>query len=1007
MTERVTILGGGLSGLTTAFNLTTAEQAGRYDVTVYQHGWRLGGKCATGRNEDFGNRIQEHGLHVFMGQYDNAFEMVQTLYKEAQNPPFDDWRKGFSQEPNVTLMEKLADGWVPWEVPAPIFPGTPGIGTPPTIWERMIQFIEWIASQIFDIHRDHLHSDTTHWAERIAAHILSETSHIAYGVAAGFVHTIHATLDTLQKNTTAHHHENHIHLAKNLTQLRDWIQTQAKPHLDDHHDFRRAMVIIEIGLATIIGGLLDGLLIDPDANLERVNQTEYKHWLRSHGCAEFAVESAVIRGLYDLIFAYEGGDWQSDGNTEAGTMFMSLMNTSRYRGALLWKFNTATGDLVMSPMYEVLKARGVKFKFFHRVDELIPSETGNWIGQVKLGRQVNIKGQDYDPFRILPSGQRVWPDRPIYDRIQDGEKLKESGADLESHWTQWKDQGDPLTLKMGDDYDWLVLAIPPGAHPTICKKLMAQKPDWNAMVNKIQTTATQSIQTWMDKDEKNLGWKYSSVTGAYDKIGLDTWSDISEVLATETWPASSGVVSEQIACGPLPCPQFPPAKTDTDYPVKAYTKVAKNLENFLTQDAELFWPEGFGQHIDSPVKSKYIRANVDPTERYTLTVTGSTKYRFKTNESGYRNLILTGDWILNGQNQGSFEATTISGKLASKAISGIPKTIFRIDADKYVTPSPHTPAPNAKPPFISHGGLATFPGPIKFTDLTMNAFLLNADMTKLQDFCTRIFTNPSSGNIQVLPLAPVMMMTIVDIPKGVFVDSPQMGWSGEKELAFWIPVVRVKMENGKLQATHFNMTMPYLALDNPTAIASGREIFGYWKKRGWINMPKTPKQDLTVDLFSTQRFGPTSEEKRNRWLTLSPLGATENKTLAGIDTFADGIKALHAHLDPEITKWHAGLGFDLEMLGELMKGQIPQLFLKQFRDIENGNMACYQAITEANANVTSFQAFPKALLYNMQIAHLDSSPVAQDFGIDPMQTVLGAQLKFSMDVQPGKTLWEA
>jgi uncharacterized protein with NAD-binding domain and iron-sulfur cluster len=39
----------------------------QYDVTIYQRGWRLGGKDASGRNREYGQRIEEHGLHMWMG----------------------------------------------------------------------------------------------------------------------------------------------------------------------------------------------------------------------------------------------------------------------------------------------------------------------------------------------------------------------------------------------------------------------------------------------------------------------------------------------------------------------------------------------------------------------------------------------------------------------------------------------------------------------------------------------------------------------------------------------------------------------------------------------------------------------------------------------------------------------------------------------------------------------------------------------------------------------------
>lgn len=123
---RVAILGGGLSGLVTAFNLSAPEQNQQYDITIYQLGWRLGGKCATGRNPDLHQRIQEHGLHVFMGQYDNAFSMVQALYAEAANPPFPDWRAGYTQVPAMSLMEEVDGQWIPWVIELPVFPGTRG-----------------------------------------------------------------------------------------------------------------------------------------------------------------------------------------------------------------------------------------------------------------------------------------------------------------------------------------------------------------------------------------------------------------------------------------------------------------------------------------------------------------------------------------------------------------------------------------------------------------------------------------------------------------------------------------------------------------------------------------------------------------------------------------------------------------------------------------------------------------------------------------------------------------
>src|SRR5262245_40085475 len=87
---KVAILGGGMGALAAAWKLMQEPNAAaRYDITVYQRGWRLGGKGASGRNLDAGNgaRIEEHGLHILMGFYDNALGLLHECYEQhATNP---------------------------------------------------------------------------------------------------------------------------------------------------------------------------------------------------------------------------------------------------------------------------------------------------------------------------------------------------------------------------------------------------------------------------------------------------------------------------------------------------------------------------------------------------------------------------------------------------------------------------------------------------------------------------------------------------------------------------------------------------------------------------------------------------------------------------------------------------------------------------------------------------------------------------------------------------------
>jgi uncharacterized protein with NAD-binding domain and iron-sulfur cluster len=85
--KRVVILGGGPSALATAFELTSGELADAMRSPAATR-LALGGKCASGRGAN--ERIEEHGLHVWFGSYDNAFRPDATLLRRARPRPLRD-----------------------------------------------------------------------------------------------------------------------------------------------------------------------------------------------------------------------------------------------------------------------------------------------------------------------------------------------------------------------------------------------------------------------------------------------------------------------------------------------------------------------------------------------------------------------------------------------------------------------------------------------------------------------------------------------------------------------------------------------------------------------------------------------------------------------------------------------------------------------------------------------------------------------------------------------------
>ena len=126
---RVAVIGSGCASVAAAFELTRPEHGGRYQVTIYQTGWRMGGKGASGRGP--AGRIEEHGLHVWLGFYENAFRLLRECYAELGRDPAShpcaDWRDAFFDAPLVGMVDAAeAGGWVRWTSYFPPAPGLPG-----------------------------------------------------------------------------------------------------------------------------------------------------------------------------------------------------------------------------------------------------------------------------------------------------------------------------------------------------------------------------------------------------------------------------------------------------------------------------------------------------------------------------------------------------------------------------------------------------------------------------------------------------------------------------------------------------------------------------------------------------------------------------------------------------------------------------------------------------------------------------------------------------------------
>jgi uncharacterized protein with NAD-binding domain and iron-sulfur cluster len=79
-----------------------------------------------------------------------------------------------------------------------------------------------------------------------------------------------------------------------------------------------------------------------------------------------------------------------------------------------------------------------------------------------------------------------------------------------------------------------------------------------------------------------------------------------------------------------------------------------------------------GKATSARFDTQFWTANVNPSDRYVLSLPGSLEYRISPLDNTYDNFTIAGDWTECSLNVGCVEAAMMSGRLAAHAISGCP-----------------------------------------------------------------------------------------------------------------------------------------------------------------------------------------------------------------------------------------------------------------------------------------------------------------------------------------------
>ncbi len=719
---KIIVLGGGLGAMSAAYWFTEANPKwrDRYEsMTVYQMGWRLGGKGSSGRNKELGQRIEEHGLHVWFGFYENAFRTMERLF--ASIPPssrfatFRNVHEALRPQHGWTLEQYLPALAPHWTVRFPDNPGVPGRGPDDFVSAVLGNLWGWAKNgERIVIHRDDVRARGPIGAALRTIHRASRISGGLARLVGTFLGRVGDDFANWVANTPPH--PSRLRMLPLLIRTTiDGIWESMASEADDEEAERARFVVDLVG--TCLLGILQDRLWEPlwfprselarkvimralygrferpyPPNFESADGEELREWLLRHGVHPSTVaKGGLLDQFYDVAFAYDRGD-RDYPNVAAGSGLRGILRfLIGYKGAYLWRMNAGMGDTVFVPFYAALRERGVKFEFFHRVESLEPSPDGRSVGKIRMRRQAKIHdGMEYDPL-VRVGGLDCWPSEPQWRFIENAEEMKahlgtcEDPLDLEASEGTWRGVED-YPIEVGPD-DLVVLGIPIGCLPKVCAELIDRNPRWRDMVSTVTSIPTYAIQLWLRDTTKDLGWENDlpeslAVLCGYDK-DLHTWADMSHLNCRE-WldiPARDRPKSIAYFCG-----VFDDKRTE-DGPTQSHgvhlAKVRGDAQQVLEKRIGRLWhnhplgldPEALfdrsGATGEARYDAQYWRVNVDPTERYTLTPTGSTRFRLGSDESGFSNLKLAGDWTRNGVlNMACVEGSIASGMECAEAMSG-------------------------------------------------------------------------------------------------------------------------------------------------------------------------------------------------------------------------------------------------------------------------------------------------------------------------------------------------
>ena len=240
--------------------------------------------------------------------------------------------------------------------------------------------------------------------------------------------------------------------------------------------------------------------------------------------------------------------------------------------------------------------------------------------------------------------------------------------------------------------------------------------------------------------------------------------------------------------------------------------------------------------------------------------------------------------------------------------------------------------------------------------------------------------------------------------KQVYSTNPpdrEKGYSLENDVAFAVCLAAFRKGVGDVRVIdHFAFTFPFVLVDNPITMTTGREVFGYRKSYGTYEFLPNTQMPIAASTPVMTEYKPTAEQCLREVVRIGGL-IDELELVPGHSLEADIDHMLASDLEEEQsflgrleekllgegTKWLLRHNVDARdlfraLIRELMKfRQLNVAFLLQLRDITDPDTAAYQALLESPMRIDKIGIPLPIRRADITLSDYHSYPIVSNLGI--------------------------